>query len=446
MLKYLIAFLFSVCSVHKYLHASGTPIPKSSAIISGYFEELSNGTKIEFELKNDVLINEEHLLTKMPYHERMEQSTINKRFKFSVSNISQPRYASISCYELNYLLNFSLIIEPGDSVHVALNNKRMVFTGRNSEKYNCEFELFEIRQKLKVPKQKDSATIVSHFGMADSLAIMSLRRLNTYKAKISPLVYANIKLEIIRFYQYSKLQYFTDFNLINITKYSLEITNQRLNSLNRYVNPLWNSNVRNEIESDNYSIKSQLYLAFILDQYRFDSCILLKQPFHMNDCYNSLEAGYKGATFDRLVFLLLSDGRLRRSNPNDVVNVSSRALASNRIENPKLIALLKTWVVATPGAMAYNFALKGLNGQLVKQSDFLGKIVLLDFWYIGCSACAQLKPYLDSIAELYGRDQIAIISICVESKMDRDYTVEWRKAVDGGKYTTYANINLHVQR
>ncbi|MCK5742219.1 MAG: TlpA family protein disulfide reductase [Chlorobi bacterium] len=50
-----------------------------------------------------------------------------------------------------------------------------------------------------------------------------------------------------------------------------------------------------------------------------------------------------------------------------------------------------------PGIPAYNFTLNDLEGNLVKLSDFKGKIVYIDFWSIGCSPCMKEIPYANKL-------------------------------------------------
>jgi len=73
----------------------------------------------------------------------------------------------------------------------------------------------------------------------------------------------------------------------------------------------------------------------------------------------------------------------------------------------------------TDGAMVKNFTLPAPDGKMVSLSDFRGKWVLLDFWYVGCHWCRKLAPNLGKVYKDY-KDMLEIISINVDKESDKD--------------------------
>jgi PKD repeat protein len=53
------------------------------------------------------------------------------------------------------------------------------------------------------------------------------------------------------------------------------------------------------------------------------------------------------------------------------------------------------------GQAAPEFTLRNLNGEKVLLSDFLGSVVILDFWRSTCPACRESMPYLETLLEHY---------------------------------------------
>ncbi len=73
----------------------------------------------------------------------------------------------------------------------------------------------------------------------------------------------------------------------------------------------------------------------------------------------------------------------------------------------------------TDGAMVKDFTLPAPDGKMVSLSDFRGKWVLLDFWYVKCHWCRKLAPNLGKIYNEY-KDKLEIISINVDKESDRE--------------------------
>jgi thiol-disulfide isomerase/thioredoxin len=76
------------------------------------------------------------------------------------------------------------------------------------------------------------------------------------------------------------------------------------------------------------------------------------------------------------------------------------------------------------GKPAPSFTLTDHEGKKHRLEDFIGKVVLLDFWASWCKPCREETPYLKEIHEQY-EDDIALISIAV-----RDFPDKWIKAIE----------------
>lgn len=69
-----------------------------------------------------------------------------------------------------------------------------------------------------------------------------------------------------------------------------------------------------------------------------------------------------------------------------------------------------------PSGKAPDFALKNLDGKVVKLSDFKNKIVIVDFWATWCGPCRKGIPDLVSIQKEYGKD-VVVIGITVDDEL-----------------------------
>jgi thiol-disulfide isomerase/thioredoxin len=60
-----------------------------------------------------------------------------------------------------------------------------------------------------------------------------------------------------------------------------------------------------------------------------------------------------------------------------------------------------------------------LNDQRVKLSDYLGKVVVLDFWATFCEPCRVEAPHLDALQTRFGEQGLLIIGLNVGGTDDR---------------------------
>jgi peroxiredoxin len=74
------------------------------------------------------------------------------------------------------------------------------------------------------------------------------------------------------------------------------------------------------------------------------------------------------------------------------------------------------------GTPAPPFYLKDLDDQLVSLKDFRGNLVLLDFWFVGCSFCKKELPFTKKLIEEFKDKNFKVIQICMRSDQD-----DWEK-------------------
>jgi peroxiredoxin/outer membrane lipoprotein-sorting protein len=65
----------------------------------------------------------------------------------------------------------------------------------------------------------------------------------------------------------------------------------------------------------------------------------------------------------------------------------------------------------TIGTIAPDFTLKALDGSTIKLSDYHGKVVLLNFWRVGCPPCREEIPLLEEIYTKYQGKGLVVIGL-----------------------------------
>jgi cytochrome c biogenesis protein CcmG, thiol:disulfide interchange protein DsbE len=83
---------------------------------------------------------------------------------------------------------------------------------------------------------------------------------------------------------------------------------------------------------------------------------------------------------------------------------------------------------ATPGAIAPDFSLPQLNGQILQLSSYRGKVVLLDFWATWCDPCRDEIPRFENLQSKYGQEGLQIIGVSMDDSPDpvRDFYREFK--------------------
>jgi|GEM_PF-5606203 len=77
------------------------------------------------------------------------------------------------------------------------------------------------------------------------------------------------------------------------------------------------------------------------------------------------------------------------------------------------------------GDTAPEWELKDAYGKTHKLSDYRGKVVLLDFWKVGCSACTDCEPFLKQFQQKYANQGFVIVGInCFDKKDPITYIKE----------------------
>jgi thiol-disulfide isomerase/thioredoxin len=91
-------------------------------------------------------------------------------------------------------------------------------------------------------------------------------------------------------------------------------------------------------------------------------------------------------------------------------------------KDPKLAARLKTtvdeWKRLGKGQPAIEFSGRDRDGNIVKLSDFRGKLVYVDVWATWCGPCKYEIPYLDTLETDYHGKNIAFISFSIDEDHD----------------------------
>ena len=87
------------------------------------------------------------------------------------------------------------------------------------------------------------------------------------------------------------------------------------------------------------------------------------------------------------------------------------------------LSSLILFVILTPGKVQYTLPVKfeayDARQDLITNSSFQNKVVLLDFWYTGCGACFEKFPQVQAAYDRYENDpSVAIFAVDVPIEED----------------------------
>lgn len=88
------------------------------------------------------------------------------------------------------------------------------------------------------------------------------------------------------------------------------------------------------------------------------------------------------------------------------------------------------------GERAPAFALPTQAGKIVQLADFLGHVVLFEFWSSSCSACQAAMPHLEELRAEFADRGLIVITITV----NRNVSGEWQYLADNG-YTQFIALS-----
>jgi peroxiredoxin len=71
------------------------------------------------------------------------------------------------------------------------------------------------------------------------------------------------------------------------------------------------------------------------------------------------------------------------------------------------------------GNRAPDFTLKNINGEDVKLSSLKGKVVLLNFWFIGCTYCIAEMPYIQAVKETWTKKELVVLAVNIQDSADQ---------------------------
>lgn len=339
----------------------------------------------------------------------------------------------------NIIFNKQYLIETRDSIGILidLGINKLEFSGRGSDKLNCQFQLYNIAIPLGVELRLNQLFLnqMKMLSLEDKMRKDCLdtkqQILATYRNLLNSDIYNRIYIDMISAEKYS----FIWAKFIG------------------YVHPF--EDVRKGIEkyfSSNYDRKSSLfcteesletspiYIDFLIMRevliYKMIESKKADNPEPMFLwIFNDLKQNYAGTLRDRLIISAFYKLKQHHST------YFSKALpfAIDLMSTPENRSiLLKFQDSITAGTEVFPYLFQDVNKNRVGFNDFKDKIVVMDFWFTGCSACTKIPPVMKNIINNF-KENKDIVYLSVNT--DASYN-SWDIGLKSKIYSTEGQIDL----
>lgn len=370
------------------------------------------------------------------------------KFKFEITERS-PFYLTLiykSSKGNKIELFNSYLAEHGDDIFLSFKTKfmshkgkellkvqKISFSGKGAEKYTCQYAI-EQNEKVNLSNWQNRKRLRVDTGMntwvrnatlfATNLENGNLKIIDRQQLAMSDLAY-----QILRINLFSK-------KMIEIYRQLLPIS-KRIRGLKddfryRFLVQYYLATEKPADFSNNLLPLSSSYTSYLLLKYEFEA-LALNNTERLTRIYNISDQSLKERVLTEYMLIDFT----RFADPDLVVNN-----ALENITDKDYIKLIQSMVKAqSKGVKVFDFSLPDTNGGLIKLSNYLGKIVFLDFWFTGCGGCAIYHKSILSKVEKKFQNDTNVVFIAISIDIDKEI---WLRSVKEGLYTSPTAVNLYT--
>ncbi|WP_153846078.1 TlpA family protein disulfide reductase [Sphingobacterium paramultivorum] len=328
------------------------------------------------------------------------------------------------------------IVERGDDVHIKIGKNNLSFKGKGHQKMEflagSEKEFSELKDSVmkSVPSpdvyNKQIGYLLVNFKNWSVVKQIMVDKIEDRDLKFSANAQRYLKAEIL-----GKIDY-NLYNGANATLAHNRFSALEIDTIQQFLkdSDLYYGNYVNKDEYLISTSRIEADVQYYRFSYRLEKLHLNNNSLTLSDYLENIST--KGASWEKMMCYYTLHTYDQMLDPQRQI---SAILAY--MKDPKYITRLQGLI--DNQYKQKDFELFDKQGNIVKLSSLSGKPVFLDFWFIGCSACADYFSRSVAKAETeFGKD-VMFISICVEKDKNR-----WMKAIKSNQYTSSKVLNLYT--
>lgn len=317
------------------------------------------------------------------------------------------------------------------------------FSGKGSEKYACRYEAdlkaLAFRSTVGIVVNKHG--IFQDNNHCDSAKQAAFEIIEKYKHKLSIHAYQILQADAEADYERERIFWFKNYMRAS---HPDSDTTFYGNAYRSYVSKMKKSTLSVSYEAKKRSFN---FAPLAAEYYYYFKAGLFANKANINinknvlNTYDTIKLHYNSELRDKILtaYLKLTYQTILSRSEAGMALVKE---AQQIINTSNCLTELNDFLVAySNGTKAYDFQLRDATGSLVKLSDYLGKVVFIDYWFTGCTACAHYyKSTVSKVEEKFANnDKVVFMTICVDSNKD-----QWLNSIKKGIYTSSKMINLYT--
>jgi len=364
------------------------------------------------------------------FHEDYIFNVKDKSFNFKFRAENHPQYINLGFKNHRGRDLICYVVEAGQAIQLTYQNEKLTISGKGSNAFRLQYLLRYMHDHMvRDHSNLSESTLPKTFHQLDSGSESRLKLLESKRKNLSKSMFDFLYMDNYYADQESKYQAMRWFSSI----YLDSAYNPLLNAYLKYKKSAVFS-ITKPVESRN-TIYSNFYVEYIIEKYKVDSCLVINKGFNIYNTYKFFVQHFSGQLREEIVTSLLC-------NNFDYSDSFSKAIS-------EALVLLKTPVYREAifslnrrgnGAIAYDFILSDVNGNLRKFHEFKDRTVVLDFWFTGCGGCRQLAPIMRRIETQFNNKPVSFISISIDNDKK-----QWLESIQSGLYASKEILNLYTR-
>lgn len=442
-MRILIIIIISVCCIHEVSLAE-SDVKLKPLIIEGILDSDNAADTVEaYVYLNTSEFGFERLELARTEHQSYKEKLTHGQFKIAVPSPSALFYLHIfyktpkeTSTETAWI-DRVFVVEAGDSLSVKMSKHNMEFSGRGAEKMNCQMEIFRncysaTAGDLTLFKEGDYERYIETFESKMSASLkVQLEIIQQYKGAMNPAIEELLRVNCyaLRYSAVRQMNIYLNNNAV--PAYSL--------ALKRYYGKSGKDKLPFSLDGSaaeqaplltNYLLEDEIFNIFIKN----DVFKHTGSDEFVEYLYQKISNDYRGILKDKLMVLLF----LRYNQNNYIANYFDEVYQGLSDKYKDALRSRKTKLAK--GTPFFNFELIDENDNIVKLGDLSGKVVLIDFWFTGCSGCLQLASALKPVKHYFKNNKkLVFLSVSV----DKSKAI-WLRSIKEGKYTQSGATNLYT--